>query len=137
MDSRRTCRIACAALIALFFVSAAMLSSATAATVSASQADTGKTVSVMPGDTLVVTLSGQHNSGRYWRIDADLTPQLVLAGRTTKSVAVSGAPESTIFTFSVGAPGSVMFRATYAMPNTPRAAESDIAILVDVMAPQQ
>lgn len=137
MGSCKTCRAASAALIAFFLASAAMSSSATAATVTASQADTGKTVSVMPGDSLVVTLPGQHNSGRYWRIDADLTPQLVLAGRTTKSVAVSGAPESTIFTFSAGAPGSVMFRATYAMPNTPRAAESDIAILVDVTAPQR
>jgi len=135
MGTSRTSRAAGAAMIAVFLASAATLSPATAATVNASDADTGKSVSVALGDSLVVTLPGQHNSGRYWRIDADLTPQLVLAGRTTKSVAVSGAPESTIFTFSADAPGSVMFRATYAVPGTPRAEKSDVSILVDVMAP--
>jgi len=134
MDSRRAWRAAGTALIAFLLASATTLSPA-AATVNASQADSGKTVTVALGDSLVVTLPGQHGSGRYWRIDADLTPQLVLAGRTTKSVAVSGAPESTVFTFSADSPGSVMFRATYAMPGTPQAATSDVSILVDVMAP--
>lgn len=128
---------ATATVITLLLGFAASVQPAVAGTVTASEADAGKTVSVALGDSLVVTLPGQHASGRYWRIDADLTPQLVLAGRTTKSVAISGAPESTTFTFSADAPGSVMFRATYAMPNTPRAATSDVSILIDVMAPQQ
>lgn len=127
---------ATAAFFTLLISSQVLLSPAVAGTVTATEADSGKTVSVPLNDSLEVKLTGQHNSGRYWRIDADLTPQLVLAGRTTKAVDVSGAPETTTFTFSADAPGTVTFRATYAKPGTPRAEKSDVSVMIDVMGPQ-
>lgn len=130
----RTYRTAIRLLMGLVLGSALAMP-ALAKTVSVSATDNGKTVALAVGDTLEIVLPGQHGSGRYWRIDADLTPELVLAGRTTASVAEAGAPETTTFTFAAGAPGTVTFRATYAEPGTPRAESSQIAFEVEVGAP--
>ena len=98
--------------------------------------DNGKNVSVPQGTPLVINLTGKHGTGYYWRIDTDPTPQLVLSGRTTHSVAVDGAPETTSFTYTTGAAGPMMFRASYLQANAPIPDKSDIAILIEVTPPQ-
>lgn len=102
------------------------------ADVVASNANNGKTVSVKSGTPLVIDLTGRHGDGFYWRIDADLTPELILSGRTTHSVAVSGAPETTTFTFTTDQVGTVTFRASYLKAGAPIPAKSDITITVNV-----
>jgi predicted secreted protein len=121
--------------LAIPFILAASIAAAHAADVTVSEADNGKTISVPLHSDLIVNLPGKHNSGRYWRLDADLTPELILAGRSTSSVTVDGAPETTTFVFSADAPGTLQWRATYAQPGTPRADTSDIAFTVTVTSP--
>jgi len=98
-------------------------------------ADNGKTVSVKQGEALIIKLTGNHEDGRYWRVDADPTPQLILSGRTTASVAVMGAPETTTFVYTTGEAGEVTFRASYLKAGVPIPDKSDISIVVDVTAP--
>jgi predicted secreted protein len=104
----------------------------TLADVVASNADNGKTISVASGTPLMIDLTGKHGDGYYWRIDADLTPELILSGRTTHSVAVPGAPETTSFTFTTDQVGQVIFKASYLKPGAPIPAKSDITITVNV-----
>lgn len=102
------------------------------AAVTVTNADNGKTVSVKQGDSLVIELTGKHEDGRYWLIDVDPTPQLVLSGRTTASVAVPEAPETTTFTYMTGQTGQVVFRASYVKAGSPVPKDSDVSITVDV-----
>jgi len=74
--------------------------------------DAGKTVTLHKGEPLVVKLVGRHGSGYYWRLDTDLTPELILSGRTTRALDLPGAPEETTFTFEAAAEGTVDFRAS-------------------------
>jgi predicted secreted protein len=106
------------------------------AEVTVTNADNGKTVSVKQGEPLVIELTGKHEDGRYWRVDADPTPELILSGRTTASVAVPGAPETTTFTYTTGTPGQVVFRASYLKAGVPIPDKSDVSITVDVVAAQ-
>lgn len=119
----------CAA-IAMLCATAAFANAA----VTVTNADNGKTVSVKQGEPLVIELTGNHEDGRYWRVDADPTPQLILSGRTTASVAVPGAPETTTFTYTTGEPGEVVFRASYLKAGVPIPDKSDVSITVDVTA---
>lgn len=112
--------------VALLCASAAM------AQTTVTNADNGKTVSVKQGEPLVIELTGKHEDGRYWRVDADPTPELILSGRTTASVAVAGAPETTTFTYTTGTPGEVVFRASYLKAGVPIPDKSDVSITVDV-----
>ncbi|HUJ03264.1 MAG TPA: protease inhibitor I42 family protein [Rhizomicrobium sp.] len=102
------------------------------ADVTITDADNGKTVSVAQGDTLIVKLTGHHGSGNFWFLDADLTPELILSGRTTEAVDAAGAPEVTTFSFTTGEPGQVTFRATYRAPGTTATDKSDVSVTVDV-----
>src|SRR5215470_20142181 len=90
--------------------------SACADSVVASQADSGKTISVHMGQVLTVNLTGSHASGKYWRLNVDLTPELILSGRTTEAVALAGAPETTSYSFTTSAPGTLVFKASYIAP---------------------
>ncbi|MGB8363606.1 MAG: protease inhibitor I42 family protein [Rhizomicrobium sp.] len=131
--STRTFRqfAACAGVAASLFVACAGQSFAADAVV-ASEADAGKTISVPMGTPLVVNLSGSRGSGKYWRLDADLTPELVLSGRTTTSVEVPGAPETTSYTFTTNAPGTVTFKASYLKAGAPVPSSSDVVFTVAV-----
>ena len=102
------------------------------AAVVASEADNGKTVSVPLGQQLTVNLSDTNGSGYYWRLDADLTPELILSGRTTKTVDVPGAPETTTFVFTTEAAGTVTFKASYLKAGAPIPKTSKIAFKVIV-----
>jgi predicted secreted protein len=102
------------------------------AQVTVTNADNGKTVSVKQGEPLVIELTGKHEDGRYWLVDVDPTPQLILSGRTTASVAVPEAPETTSFTYTTGDVGQVVFRASYVKTGSPVPKESDVSITVDV-----
>ncbi len=104
------------------------------ADVTITSADTDKTISVKQGEALIVNLTGSHASGNFWFLDADLTPELILSGRTTESVAIPGAPETTTITFTTGDAGQVMFRASYRKPGTATPEKSEVAILVNVVA---
>jgi len=74
--------------------------------------DAGKTISVASGQPLTVRLPGTRGAG-YWRLDGDLTPELSLSGRTTESVLVPDAPETTVFSFATRTPGTVTLKASY------------------------
>jgi predicted secreted protein len=111
------------------------LSGSAFADVTVTDADNGKTVSVKQGESLIIKLTGKHEDGRYWRVDADPTPQLILSGRTTDSVAVPEAPETTTFVYTTGEPGEVTFRASYLKAGVPIPDKSDVSIVVDVTAP--
>lgn len=98
-----------------------------------SEKDFGKTIAVKLGDPLVVKLIGHHGSGYYWRLDADLTPELILSGRTTQALDLPGAPEETDFSFTTNAPGSVTFRASNLKAGAPiPTGESDVTFTVNV-----
>ena len=121
--------------LAAFLFLCAFSGSAFAADVTITEADSGKTVSVKQGDSLIIKLTGKHEDGRYWRVDADPTPQLILSGRTTDSVAIPEAPETTTFVYTTGEPGEVTFRASYLKAGVPIPEKSDVSIVVDVTAP--
>jgi hypothetical protein len=97
-----------------------------------SEADSGKTILVPMGQPLVVNLTGAKDSGRYWRLDADLTPELVLWGRTATSLDMPGATQTTTFTFSTNAPGNVLFKASYIKAGAPIPKSSDVSFAVSV-----
>lgn len=97
---------------ALTFLIGASSAAFAASEVVATDADSGKTITVAVGTPLVVKLTGHHGSGYYWRLDADLTPELLLSGRQTKALALPGAPEMTTFTFTTSAPGTLEFKAS-------------------------
>jgi len=95
--------------------------------------DNGKTITVPLGEPLVVKLTGEHESGYYWRLDADLTPELILSGRTTDALDVPGSREVTTFTFETSAPGTVLFRASELKAGAPiPRGDSDIEITIKV-----
>jgi FtsP/CotA-like multicopper oxidase with cupredoxin domain len=99
----------------------------------ASAADAGKTVSVHVGQTLRVDLVGAHGSGKYWRINGSLLPELTLSGRTTNGLDVPGADETTSYSFKTDQPGTLSFKASYLAPGAPIPATDDIAFTVDVL----
>lgn len=102
------------------------------AAVTASEADNGGTVSVPLGQPLTVNLTGTKGSGYYWRLDADLTPELILSGRTASSVDMPGAPETTSFTFTTNAAGTVIFKASYLKAGAPIPKTSNVVFTVNV-----
>jgi predicted secreted protein len=99
----------------------------------ASESDAGKTVSLHMGQSLTVNLTGTKDSGHYWRLGADLTPELVLSGRTASSLDVPGATETTSFTFASTAPGRVTFKASYLKAGAPIPNASDITFAIAVL----
>jgi predicted secreted protein len=106
---------------------------ATADEVVATAADNGKTVSVHVGQTLRINLTGTHGSGKYWRLNGDLTPELTLSGRTTDAVAVAGAAETTSISFKSNSPGSLAFKATYLLAGAEIPKIDDLAFTINVL----
>jgi hypothetical protein len=126
-------RLATAAMFAFAFALAPAAFVCAADSVVATDKDGGKTVTVPVGTPLVVELTGHHGSGYYWRLDSDLTPQLVLSGRTTKALDLPGAPEMTTFTFTTQTPGSVAFKASNLKAGAPiPQGDSDVSFTVEV-----
>ncbi len=93
--------------------------------------DAGKTIPVASGQPLTVRLPGTRGGG-YWRLDGDLTPELSLSGRTTESVLVPDAPETTIFTFATRTPGTVTLKASYVKTGGDQTPANSFAVLVTV-----
>lgn len=108
----------CAAAAVLLSVAA---NTAFAATVTATTADAGSSVSVAQGDTLVVRLPGE------WTLVGDLTPELVLDHTSHHG---HGARGTTEFDFAADAAGAASFQARNTLTKAP------LSILIDVMAPQ-
>jgi hypothetical protein len=92
--------------------------------------DAGKTISVVSGQPLIVKLPGIRGKG-VWRLDTDPTPELILSGRVTDSVAAPDAPETTVYSFATRAPGTVALKASYVGV----AAGNSFAVLVTVTKP--
>ena len=109
-------------------------SSAVADAVVASEADAGKTISVHMGQSLTVNLTGAHASGKYRRVNADLTPELILSGRTTQAIDIAGAPETTPYSFTTAAPGTLVFKASYMATGAPIPKTNDVEFTVNVVA---
>jgi predicted secreted protein len=100
----------------------------------ATAADSGKTVSVHVGQVLTVNLTGSHGSGKYWRLNADLTPELTLSGRSTQAgVALSGAPETTSYSFKTNSPGTLAFKASYMAAGAPIPTTNDVEFTINVL----
>lgn len=118
-------------LIASLFAATPALTSAALADVTVTEADKGKAVSIASGETLIVRLPGIRGQG-FWRIDGDLNPELSLAGRSTESVLVPGAPETTIFTFISRSAGTVTFKASYVKTGGDNAPADSFAVMVTV-----
>ena len=118
--------------LAAFLVALASVPALADDAVVASEADSGKTVSVHMGQTLTIDLTGTHGSGKYWRLNADLTPELVLSGRTTQAVDMAGAPETTSYSFTTTAPGTLVFKASYMATGAPIPQTSDVQFTVVV-----
>lgn len=97
-----------------------MAGSASAATVVATTADAGSSVSVTAGDTLLVKLRGS------WAMASDLTPELVLDSQSDTG---KGAGARSSFTFSADSAGS----ATLVVRN--KITKHELSMVVDVMAP--
>lgn len=116
----------------VLLVSAAFFAQAAFADVVVTEKDAGKTIDVKKGEPLVVKLVGHHGSGYYWRLDADLTPELILAGRTTEALDLPGAPEETTFTFDTAAPGTLTFKASNLKTGAPIPTSSDFAFTLNV-----
>jgi len=133
---RRNFKIAnaCAALVFAIGLTVAPAAQVCAGdNVVATEDDTGKTVMVPLGTPLEVRLTGHHGSGYYWRIDADLTPELILSGRTTKALDLPGAPEMTTFTFTTAAAGTTTFKASNLKAGAPiPTGPSDVSFTVTV-----
>ena len=115
------------------FFAIASADAAGADDVVASAADSGKTVSVHVGQTLTVNLTGAHGSGKYWRLNGELTPELTLSGRTTQAVAIAGAPETSSFSFKTNMPGTLAFKASYLAVGAPIPKTDDVAFMVSVL----
>ncbi len=112
----------------------AFASAAAASEVTITDKDSGKSVTLSPGDSLTVKLPGAHGAG-YWRLDVDLTPELTLSGRTTDSVVVAGAPETTTFSFTPRIAGTVTLKASYVKSGDDKAPSNSFAVTV-VVAPK-
>jgi predicted secreted protein len=109
----------------------AFASAAAASEVTITDADAGKSLTLSPGDSLTVKLPGAHGAG-YWKLDSDLTPELTLSGRTMDSVAVTGAPETTIFSFTPREAGTVTLKASYVKSGDDKAPSNSFAVTVTV-----
>ena len=107
--------------LATLALSLAFSASAYAATVVATTADAGGSVSVEVGDTLLVKMPGS------WTPASDVTPALVFDSKSTTG---SGAHAKTTITYSADSAGS----ASLAVQNT--ITHHKLSMLVDVMAPQ-
>jgi predicted secreted protein len=122
------------ATTATAFAFVLLFAQAATADVVVTDADAGKTVDVKKGEALVVKLVGHHGSGYYWRLDADLTPELILSGRTTEALDLPGAPEETTFSFDTAAPGTVIFKASNLKAGAPiPTGSSDVTFTVNVL----
>src|ERR1700733_726197 len=114
-----------AGFAAFLFLAATSCAFAADAVVASSD-DAGKTITVHMGQPLTVNLTGTKDSGYYWRLDADLTPELILSGRTASSLDLPGATQTTTFTFNTNAPGTVTFKASYLKAGAPIPNSSNI-----------
>ena len=115
-------------------VAFAFISQAAFADVVVTEKEAGKTIEVKLGDPLVVKLTGRGDSGYYWRLDSDLTPELILSGRTVKTVEVPTEPQVTTFTFTTAAPGQLMFKASNLKAGAPiPTGHSDVVFAVNVV----
>jgi predicted secreted protein len=93
--------------------------------------DAGRTIAIVSGEPLSVRLPGHRGAG-FWRLDTDLTPELILSGRSTESVRAPGAPETTIFTFTSRTPGTVALKASYVKTGGDPAPTNNFAVLITV-----
>jgi len=100
--------------------------------VTVSDKDTGKTITVVSGQPLTVRLPGTRGAG-FWRLDSDLSPELTLSGRSTESVLVPGAPETTIFTFTPRTAGTVTLKASYVKTGGDATSAGSFAVMVTVL----
>ena len=112
-------------------IAALLITPAWADGVTITDKDAGKTIAVVSGQPLTVRLPGTRGSG-FWRLDGDLTPELTLSGRSTESVLVPGAPETTIFTFTPRSAGTVTLKASYVKAGGDRTPANSFAVLVTV-----
>lgn len=97
---------------AVFAVATAAGPAAAANSTIITEADNGKAIAVPVGQPLEVQLPGSNGTG-YWVLDSDLTPQLSLSGRVTRSIKQAGAPETTTYYFRPHLPGTVALKAHY------------------------
>ena len=105
-----------------------------ASEVVATAADADKTIVVKVGQMLTVKLAGTRGSGKYWRLNADLTPQLTLSGRTTNGLDAPGAAEETAYSFKTNKAGTLIFKASYLAPGAPLPKSDDIAFTVNIQS---
>jgi len=99
----------------------------------ATAGDSGKSVSVHVGQVLTVNLTGTHLSGKYWRLNADLTPELSLSGRTTEGGVLPGEAETTSFSFKTNVAGKLVFKASYLAIGALIPTTNDVEFTVDVL----
>jgi predicted secreted protein len=114
------------------FAASVLFALSAQADVTVTEKDAGKTITVKQGNPLVVKLTGQSGSGYYWRLDSDLTPELILSGRTTKALDIPGSPQVTTFTFTTAAPGQLEFKASDLKAGAPIPKGSDVTFTVIV-----
>ncbi len=114
-------------------IAALLVTPAFADGVTITDKDAGKTIAVVSGQPLTVRLPGNRGTG-FWRLDGDLTPELTLSGRSTESVLVPGAPETTIFTFTPRSAGTVTLKASYVKAGGDPTPANSFAVLVTVSA---
>jgi hypothetical protein len=114
-------------LVAALFVA----SPAFADGVTVTDKDAGKTITVVSGQTLTVRLPGTRGAG-FWRLDCDLSPELTLSGRSTESVLMPDAPETTIFTFTPRTAGTVTLKASYVKAGGDATSAGSFAVMVTV-----
>lgn len=107
---------------------------AVASEVIATAADAGKTIAVHVGQVLTIKLNGTRGSGKYWRLNADLTPTLTLSGRTTNGLDAPGAAEETAYSFKTNKPGTLVFKASYLAPGAPIPKTDDLMFTVNVQS---
>ncbi len=118
--------LVCGFVCALFVSSAAFADGVTV-----TDKDAGKTIAVVSGQPLTVRLPGTRGAG-FWRLDSDLTPELTLSGRSTESVLVPDAPETTIFTFTPRTAGTVTLKASYVKAGGDATPANSFAVMVTV-----
>ena len=100
----------------------------------ATAADSGKAVSIHVGQVLTINLIGSHGSGKYWRLSADLTPELTLSGRTTQTgVVLPGATETTSYSFKTNSLGTLLFKASYMVPGAPIPKTNDVEFTINIV----
>jgi hypothetical protein len=111
-----------------------LVSPAFAGGITVTEKDAGKSVSVASGEPLTVRLPGIRGKG-FWRLDTDVSPELVLSGRKTESVLAPNAPETTVFTFASRTPGTVTLKASYVTSGGDITPADRFAVLVTVSQP--